>query len=133
MLESRSVRPTANRIVITSVLAREGRPLGLAELEELLPTIDKSVIFRTMTLFREKHLVHVLEDSSEGVKYELCRSSHAEHDDDLHAHFYCESCHRTFCLEDVPVPAVKLPDGFEQKEVNFLSKGLCPDCSGKGR
>ena len=101
---------------------------GLAELEARLETIDKSNIFRALQLFREAHLVHVLEDTGDGARYELCHS-HGSMDDDLHVHFYCEKCHKTFCLEDIPVPAVGAPDGFIVHSSSHLLRGICPDCS----
>ncbi len=125
------VKTTANRLLVARALADSRRPLSLAELEERLLTLDRSSIFRALTLFREHHLVHVIEGGREGVHYELCLSHDHELDDDQHAHFHCESCHRTFCLEDVQISAVALPEGYEITSVNFLIKGLCPDCSRK--
>ena len=128
LFEAHDVRPTANRIIIAEALIDAGRPVSLTELEEMLDTIDKSVIYRTLAAFRGKRLVHVIEDGSEGVRYELCHSHDCHHDDDQHAHFYCEVCHKTYCLEDVPAPEVTLPEGFEKQSVNYVIKGVCPDC-----
>ena len=73
--------------------------------------------------------MHVLDDSGDGVRYELCHSHHEDEDDDLHVHFYCEKCRRTYCLEDIPVPSVAVPDGYDVHSVNYLIKGICPSCS----
>ena len=124
------MRVTANRLVIARALASAGRPLSMMELEEMVETIDKSGVFRTLQMFRESGLVHVLDDSGEGARYELCHS-HGEHDDDLHVHFYCEKCHRTFCLDTVPVPAVPVPDGYVPRTSSHLVRGLCPSCSSR--
>lgn len=129
MLIEHGVRPTANRIVIARSLSLAGRPLSMSELEVILDTIDKSNIFRALTTFKEAHLVHTIEDGSDNVKYELCHSHEDHHDDDLHAHFYCEHCHRTFCLEEIPVPEVTLPQGYSIHSANFVLKGVCPECS----
>ena len=129
LLEGHGVKPTANRIVIARTLAAAGRPMSMTELETELETIDKSNVFRTLQAFREAHLVHVLDDSGDGVRSELCHSHHADEDDDLHVHFYCEKCHRTYCLEDTAIPPVAVPDGFDVHSVNYLIKGICPTCS----
>ena len=129
LMEHHGVKPTANRILIAGALSRAGRPMSMGELEDALETVDKSVISRTLSLFREQHLVHVIEDGGDGVRYELCHSHHDDHDDDTHVHFHCESCGRTFCLEDIPVPEVAVPDGFKASSVNYMIKGTCPDCS----
>jgi Fur family ferric uptake transcriptional regulator len=128
LLEEHGVKVTPNRLLVARALADAGRPLSLMELEAQLETIDKSAIFRTLGAFKDAHLVHVLEDSGEGVRYELCHSHHEDHDDDVHVHFYCTKCHRTFCLEDTPVPPVQVPEGYEAESVSYLLKGVCPEC-----
>lgn len=121
------VKLTANRLLIARALQEAGRPLSMTELETRLETIDKSNVFRTLTAFREAHLVHALEDAGDGVRYELCHS-HSNEDDDVHVHFYCTRCHRTYCLEDTPVPPVDVPEGYESESVSYLVKGICPEC-----
>ena len=128
LLQRHGVKPTANRIVIARTLAAAGRPMSMTELETELETIDKSNVFRTLQAFREAHLVHVIEDGAGGVKYELCHSHSANADEDAHAHFHCEVCGRTLCLDHVPVPMIRLPEGYEAHSVNYLIKGVCPDC-----
>ena len=58
LLEEHGIKPTANRIVVVRALASSMLPQSLAELERRIGTIDKSNIFRALTLFREYHLVH---------------------------------------------------------------------------
>ncbi len=130
LLLAHDIKPTANRIVVAKTLAAQQRPMSLSELEYKILSIDKSGIFRALTLFREHHLVHVIEDGGDGVRYELCLSHDGhEHDDDQHVHFYCERCNRTFCLPDTPIPAVQLPSGYELTSINYMAKGICPECS----
>lgn len=129
LMAHHGVHVTANRLTIARALSEADRPLSLTELEDALETIDKSNIFRTLQLFRKAHLVHALEDMGEGVRYELCHSHGEEEDDDLHVHFYCTNCHRTFCLQDMPVPEVSVPDGFKAESQSHLIQGLCPECS----
>lgn len=123
------IKPTANRELVARALASSLRPLSLAELEEKLLTMDRSSIFRVLTLFRNQHLVHSIEGGGEGVRYELCTSQDHEHEDDQHAHFHCERCHRTFCLEEIPIPSFVLPDDYQVESVSFLIKGICPECA----
>ena len=130
ILIAHGIRPTANRILVVRALLAADRPMSLTELEHNILTLDKSGIFRALTIFRDNHLVHVIEDGGGSVRYELCTSD-GEDDDDLHVHFYCESCRRTFCIDNVPVPAVSLPRGYRPESVNYMFKGQCPECSGK--
>lgn len=128
LLEEHGVKITPNRLLIAKALQEAGRPLSMMELESLIETIDKSNVFRTLLVFKDAHLVHALEDTGDGVRYELCHSHHDGHDDDIHVHFYCTKCHRTFCLEDTPIPPVNVPDRYVQETASYLIKGICPDC-----
>lgn len=129
LLERHGVRLTPNRLLVARELLAIERPLSLTELEERIESVDKSGIFRTLVLFKEKHLVHTIDDGGEGTRYELCLSHDEHHDEDAHVHFFCEKCHRTFCLEDIPVPEVPLPEGYSSSTVSYLIKGICPECS----
>ena len=131
LLEEHDIKPTANRILVVKALVSSMQPLSLAELERRIMTIDKSNVFRALSLFREHHLVHAIEGSGEGTRYELCHSHDHEHDEDIHPHFYCEACQKTYCLDYTEVPEVQLPKGFEQKSSNLMIKGICPDCQSK--
>ncbi len=130
LMQHHGVHPTSNRITIALSLARAGRPVSMKELEDALDTIDKSGISRALAIFRQAHMVHVIEDGSDSVRYELCLSEHGHGGSDEHVHFYCERCGKTFCLTDLPVPRVALTPGWEQQSVNYMIKGVCPDCSG---
>lgn len=131
IIRDHGIRPTANRITVAKALAAKTRAVTLAELEADLETIDRSNIFRTLALFRERHLIHSIDDGCDGTRYEFCHSGDTGHDSDLHVHFHCERCHRTYCLEEIPVPQVNLPEGYETESVNYMIKGLCPECSRK--
>ena len=131
LLGRHGVRVTPNRVLVAMALAEEKRPLSMTELEDRIETVDKSGIFRTLEIFKEHHLVHAIEGSSEGTRYELCLSEDDENDNDAHLHFYCEKCHKTFCLRDIPIPKVTLPNGYEATGSSYVIKGMCPECSGK--
>ena len=128
LLTEHGVKPTANRIMIAKALNMASSPMSLSELERKMVTIDKSVISRALTLFREHQLVHVVEDGSGCSRFELCRSHDRFTDDDTHPHFHCERCGKTYCLEHIQVPQIMLPEGFHQHAVSYLVKGVCPHC-----
>jgi len=131
LLERHGIKPTANRIIVAGALADEKRPLSIIELEDAIGSIDKSGIFRAIMLFKEHHLVHVIEDGSDSIRYELCQSHDKDHDDDQHVHFFCEKCRKTYCLDGLAIPEVKLPERYTPRSVTYLVKGICPDCAGK--
>ncbi len=125
------VRPTAMRLLVMRELMQARRPLSLRELEDRMPTAERSTIFRTLTLLLNHHLVHPIEDGSGALRYEACESDDHHTHDDQHTHFYCEQCHRTFCFRNTKIPQVALPEGFRMSSINYMLKGLCPECAAK--
>ena len=87
LLLEHGIKPTANRITVVKALEASMLPQSMAELQNRIDTIDKSGIFRTLQLFREHHLVHVIDGAVDGQRFELCHSHH----DDLWSHIFHKS------------------------------------------
>ena len=136
-LLQRDIKPTAVRILTLRALEKAQCALSLTDLEARMLTVDKSSIFRSLTLFLSRHLVHAVDDGTGQTKYALCPSDcHCgetihEHLRDLHPHFFCENCRRTFCLRHSSIPPVSLPEGFHLHSAAYVLKGLCPECRKK--
>lgn len=127
-LDKAGIKPTSNRLLVVRELLDSPYPLSLTELEDRIVTLDKSSVFRVLTLFLKHDLVHDIEDGRGIVKYEICHGDGHCSISDMHAHFYCEKCHKVYCFEDVAAPALNVPDNFSVKSVNYMMKGTCPDC-----
>ena len=129
----REIKPTAMRLLILRTMMRGNEAVSMADIERYLPTVDKSTISRTLSLFLFHRLIHCIDDGSGSVKYAVCGDDCDCSVEDEHTHFYCEEGHRTFCLNHIHVPVVTLPDGFSLNSVNYVLKGLCPECADKLR
>lgn len=130
ILTRKEVKPTSNRILVMRELIKASHPVSLADLEISLGfSMDKASIFRVLELFSEKDIIHVIEDGSRSLKYELCHSGTHNTIADQHVHFYCERCKETYCFENVSVPLVNIPDGFSPHAINYMIKGICQKCS----
>lgn len=137
-LNSKGIRPTAVRILVLRALQQQQQSaVSMADLEEVLQTVDRSSVFRTLNLFLEHHVVHQVEDGTGQTKYALCEEkcrcgAHHEHLlSDFHVHFYCEHCRRTICLPDIAIPNVAMPEGFTLSAANFVLKGTCAACQSR--
>lgn len=131
LLDEKNVKPTANRILVARALSKVSHPVSLNVLEAAMEfSMDKVSVFRVLELFAEKDVVHVIEDGSRSVKYELCGNPNHHSIDDQHVHFYCEQCKETFCFETVKVPVVEMPESFAPRAINYMVKGRCPKCKG---
>lgn len=132
-LKRREIKPTAIRLLVLKAMMQADQAVSLLDLENMLDTVDKSTIFRTITLFLSHHLIHSIDDGTGSLKYAVCDNACMCAVEDLHTHFYCEECQRTFCLEFIHIPTVELPNGFTLQSINYVLKGLCADCSTKSR
>lgn len=128
-LTGKGIKPTANRILVLKELMGCTHPVNLSDLEISLAPMDKASIFRVLELFSGKEIIHVIEDGSRSLKYEVCGSEGHHSASDQHAHFYCEKCGAVYCLDNISLPAPDIPDSFTVKSVNLMFKGICPACN----
>lgn len=129
-LKEHNLRFTSCREDILNTFLSREIALSHGDLEATLgERFDRVTIYRTLKTFLEKGIIHkVLDD--EGMRYALCRercSEHNHHHD--HVHFKCNECGQTNCLENLHIPTLKLPTGYQAEEVNLLIQGLCATCS----
>ena len=127
-LNSRNIKPTAMRELVLKVLTEQQTAISLSELEYKFANADKSTLYRTLKTFEEKKLIHSIDDGSGAMRYAVCHDSCECNPNDLHLHFYCNSCKQTFCLNEIPVPRINLPIGFMLESVNMVVKGICINC-----
>ena len=92
---------------------------------------DRVTVYRTLQTFVEKGIIHQIPTTDNSVLYALCKHNCDEgHHHDNHVHFICNNCDKTICLDDVIVPAVKLPKGFTPVQSAMIVQGVCNDCKG---
>jgi Fur family ferric uptake transcriptional regulator len=73
-------------------------------------------------------MVHQIDDGTGIAKFAISEGNClTEKGKDLHLHFHCIECNRTFCLQDRMTDAC-LPTDYETKEVNLVLKGICKNC-----
>ena len=128
IFEHVGIKPTAVRILVYRTIAEMGVSFSLADVEMRLLSVDRSSIFRALTLFNKHHLLHAFEDGSGSLKYCVCHNYGHCKQDEWHCHFYCEKCKKTYCLENDSIPQIELPQGFVAREINYVIKGVCANC-----
>lgn len=91
---------------------------------------DRVTVYRTLQSFLEKGLIHSIPTSDNSIRYALCKDDcfGGQHRHD-HVHFICNQCGSTMCLEEVTIPAIKLPRGFIAEQVEMLVSGVCKTCN----
>ena len=128
-LTSRNIKPTAMRELVLDILTVQTAAVSLSDLEQNFHKSDKVTLYRTLKTFEEKKLIHSIDDGTGAVKYALCKESCQCHPEELHVHFLCLKCQHTFCLNDIPIPFIKLPVNYSIENINMVVKGVCANCN----
>lgn len=128
-LVAKGVKITAMRLLVMKVLTNQNAAISLTELEQSFEKADRITLYRTLKTFQRKKVIHSIDDGTGAIKYSLCIDGCECHPNDLHVHFHCTKCKRTYCLTDKFIPAVNLPPKFVMQEINMVIKGLCGNCS----
>lgn len=131
VLKRFGIRQTSCRLDILHAFMRADHALSQPDLEKAMGKAhDRVTIYRTLTLFLEKGLIHKVLDDAGAMKYALCPDSCSDHSHDHeHVHFKCVQCGNTSCIESVEVPQIKLPAGYQLQESNLLLQGVCRTCN----
>ncbi|SDL87234.1 Fur family transcriptional regulator, ferric uptake regulator [Daejeonella rubra] len=128
-LISKGVKPTAMRLLVMDVLSNQEAAISLGQLEQSFEKVDRITLYRTLKTFENKNVIHSIDDGSGAIKYALCVEGCECHPEDLHVHFHCTKCKRTYCLPEIIIPAISLPKKFVSKQINMVIKGLCGKCT----
>ncbi len=90
---------------------------------------DRVTVYRTLQTFVDKGIIHVIPTADNSIRYALCKDDCGEgHHHDHHIHFVCTQCNKTYCLDDVVTPDIKLPRGYSAGHVEVVVEGICKNC-----
>jgi Fur family ferric uptake transcriptional regulator len=129
-LHRHKLRATPIRRAVLEVMLDTPFALSSHEVEQLLPTgTDRITLYRTLRALNEKGLIHQVIDGSDTIRYAACSMEcSADAHFDNHVHFKCTVCRHIFCLNQVAIPTVPLPNNFEVNTRDYLLVGVCGTC-----
>ena len=73
-LEQREIKPTSHTFAYSKNHDAAQRSIFTYGFGNALDTVDKSTIYRTITLFLAHHLIHGIDDGTGSLKYAVCRT-----------------------------------------------------------
>lgn len=127
ILVEHKIRVTSIRLMVLKHIMAQNRAFTLADMEASLETVERSTLFRTLTLFLLRRILHEVDNGCGSKLYCLCAGN--EQGVFLnHVHFTCYRCGRTYCIKDIDAMPALTPKGFAVEEVSCVMKGICPDC-----
>jgi Fur family ferric uptake transcriptional regulator len=130
ILKDFDLRKTKSREDILELFIDNEFALSQSDIENHLShSLDRVTVYRTIKTFLEKGLIHKILSDEGSPKYALCPEECADtaHHHE-HVHFKCEQCGQTTCIDNIDVPKVTLPSGYDYHESNLLVSGICPEC-----
>ena len=129
-LTRHALRQTPVRRAVLQALAESPFALSGSEIEQQLgPSTDRITLYRTLKSFEENGLIHRVIDSTDIIRYAACSiECSAQAHFDNHVHFKCTACQHIYCLNQVAIPAVTLPEKFEAQTRDYLLAGVCRAC-----
>lgn len=133
ILKTYDLRHTSCREEILDLFLQKEFALSHADIESNVHEgFDRVTVYRTLKTFLDKGIIHKVLDDTGNTKYALCKEkcSHEEHHHE-HVHFKCLECGQTNCLDNVLIPPIALPEGYNRIETNLLVQGVCQECSRK--
>ena len=132
LLNKHHLKKTAPRLRVLSMMSSRSAATSQPDLESVMNDIDRVTLYRILNAFEEKGIIHKVFDLNGTANYALCTSNCNEgHHHDEHLHFNCINCKNVYCLDDMHLPAINLPNGFEPTGFTLYATGLCPKCSKK--
>lgn len=130
LLEKHQLRKTAVRTQVLEIFLNRREALSHHDVESQFDQVDRITLYRTLKTFEDKGLIHKAIDGSDKLKYALCHDGCDEHEHhDIHAHFHCGDCGKTFCLDEVEAPLVQAPSGYKVATTHLVVTGQCETCS----
>ena len=130
LLHSHGLKKTPIRTEMLELFMESNFALSAMDLiAKMKSDQDRVTIYRALSSFEKHGILHKASEDGHGVKYAMCghncpEESHA----DTHAHFICNECHQTYCLDDVQVPKLNVSNEFSVKTANYTLNGICKEC-----
>jgi len=130
ILRQNQLSITDSRLKILHLFIANESALSHADIEKYTgEAIDRVTVYRTLQVFVEKGIIHLIPTTDNSIKYALCKNDCAPgHHYDNHVHFICDECCKTICLEGIDIPAVILPNGFVPQRAEMVVTGICSEC-----
>lgn len=130
ILLQHNLKKTSPRLAMIEALQSSGLPLSEQEISELMGShYDRTTFFRSMQVLVDSEIIHRIVVDKLLVKYALNHFEKTNKHQGDHAHFFCSSCKKLICLEEIHPGPYRLPAGFQTQESEVIIKGLCNKCS----
>ncbi len=131
VLKDAKLSRTSQRVAVLDMLINAERPLTVIQIFRNInfhQKIHKVTIYRILSSFVAKDIARGI-PTDEGINYYEMACRH----NPVHAHFYCKSCKKMFCLDPATSSrAIELfadLNGFKIEALSLNITGVCSNCN----
>ena len=119
---------TKIRKKVLNIFLNSSKPLSLHDIQSSVGNIDRVTLFRILSIFEEKKIIHVIRLDKGGKLFALCESCNKKNHNHNHVHFQCEKCDDVSCLPIQNFPEFNIPK-YRISNVNINMNGICLNCN----
>ncbi len=125
-LVQHSIKPSVQRTAIMDFMLKNKIHPSVDEiymaLSPEMPTLSKTTVYNTLSLFVEKGAVRMLTIDEKNTRYDIDLSAHA--------HFICRKCGKVHDIFNLRPEAFQLPEkpNFTIDTVEISYTGVCENC-----
>lgn len=133
ILKSSNLKITQPRLRVLQIISEKTTAISQPELEKILGAeIDRVTLYRILSSFEEKGILHKVFDLNGTATYAFCSTKcNEDHHHDQHVHFICSLCNSVYCLDEIKIPNIKLPKNFSLHSIAINAVGICNLCQEK--
>ncbi|MCY4779731.1 transcriptional repressor [Sphingobacterium sp. UT-1RO-CII-1] len=130
LLKKNELKVTPHRLRVLEEITQKETAISQPDLEKIVgKEIDRVTLYRILSNFEEKGIVHKVFDLNGTATYAICSSDCSEaHHQDQHLHFICSICNNVYCLDEISLPQIILPKKFSLHSLAINAVGLCDKC-----
>ena len=126
LLDQKGLKKTKLRLELVRHFKSSKHAQSYSDLKQALGgNVDKSTLYRNLSVFEEVGLIHGINDHTGVTKYALGALPSTGHE---HAHFVCDYCETVYCVKGTTHHQLDVPKGFKAKNVQTIIRGTCANC-----
>ena len=130
IIKNSGLSATKTRKKVLTAFLKSKKPITLKEINKTIANVDRVTLFRILSVFEEKKIIHIINIGDNQKLYALCpqecKTNNLGHSHD-HIHFKCDDCHDVLCLPIVEFPQFNVPN-YIINNVNINASGQCSKC-----
>ena len=132
IIKESGLTTTKIRKRVLNVFLKSQKPISLKQVRELIGDVDRVTLFRVLSVFEKKNIIHIINIGDNQKLYALCNhecETNSSHNHN-HIHFQCDDCNDVLCVPINQFPKFIVP-GYMINNVSVNASGQCVNCNDK--